>query len=167
MSKTQNPILKTHHRPLDRSILRGWGVPAPWIYGIGFRATFGDLDAQNHVSNVIYLRWIEAFRVHYLRDYGWRDYATENASPMVIRKYEIDYIKACHLNDDIVVTGKTVSVGTTSCTMHYAIWRNGLVAEAKAVLVFLNKNNEKSPIPGELKSGMIDIDRAKVLSTSG
>lgn len=157
---SSRPVLQSHHKPLDRAVLRSWGIPSPWTFGVGFQATFGDLDAQQHVSNVVYLRWIESFRVAYLRAYGWEEYATPGATPMVIRKYEIDYLRPCHLGDDIVVTGRTVSVRQSSCVMKYAIWRDGLVAEASCVLVFLDNDNLKGPIPAALRAEMMRADRA-------
>lgn len=160
MTRSTNPCLSSHHTPLERTVLRGWGVPAPWLFGIGFRATFGDLDAQQHVSNTVYLRWIEAFRVHYLREHGWPEYAAPATTPMVVRRCEIDYLKPVFLDDDVVVTGRTESVRVSSCVMKYAIWRHGLVAQAKAVLVFLDKNNQKTPIPKELRANMLEIDKA-------
>lgn len=160
MVKMTKPKLNMHHSALDRATLRGWGVPAPWIYGVGFQATFGDIDAQRHVSNVVYLRWIETFRVHYLRDYGWPNYAKAGATPMVIRQYKIDYLSPTHLGDDVIVTGQTKSVGTTSCVMEYGVWSAGLKAKASGVLVFLDHQNQPTRIPTDLKRGMIEIDKA-------
>ena len=34
------------------------------------RVRFGELDALNHVNNVVYLRWYETLRVLYLEAYG-------------------------------------------------------------------------------------------------
>lgn len=160
MSSSEFELTK-HFIPLTPGELRAHSVPEPWLYGVGFRATFGDLDAQNHVSNVKYLRWIEAFRVSYLRDYGWPEYATPSARPMVIRRYEIDYLKPAHLGDDIIVTGRTTTVRNTSCVMQYAIWRGEMIASATAVLVFLDHEGRKTPLPKDLRFGMIAQDGAK------
>lgn len=153
--------IEKHFEPMQASELRSCGVPEPWNFGVGFRATFGDLDAQNHVSNVKYLRWIEAFRMSYLRAYGWPEYATPGATPMVIRRFQIDYLKPVHLDDDVIVTGRAAQVGSSSCTMDYMIWGDGLIAEASAVLVFLNHDGSKVGLPGDLRSNMIERDGAQ------
>ncbi|WP_171134882.1 MULTISPECIES: acyl-CoA thioesterase [unclassified Ruegeria] len=153
--------ISKHYEPIKAIDLRGYGVPEPWNFGVGFRATFGDLDAQNHVSNVKYLRWIEAFRMAYLRAYGWPEYATPGANLMVIRRFQIDYLKPVHLDDDVIVTGRTAQVGRSSCTMEYAIWGNGQIASASAVLVFLDQHGTKSDLPGTLRPLMIEWDGAQ------
>jgi acyl-CoA thioesterase FadM len=79
---------------------------------------------------------------------------------MVIRQYQIDYLGPTHLGDDVIVTGQTKSVGTTSCVMDYGIWCAGLKAKASAVLVFLDKQNQPTRIPADLRRGMMEMDRA-------
>jgi acyl-CoA thioester hydrolase len=146
------------HVPLTVEELRGEDIPEPWTYGIRYRTTFGELDAQGHVSNVVYLRWFEALRMQYLRDYGWPEYATRDGTPMVLRRNEVDYLKVINLSQDIVVTGRTTRVGTSSCVMEYAVWSMGLCATGAAVLVFLDNDNAKSAIPEALKANILERD---------
>lgn len=147
-----------YHIPLKVDVLREQGIADPWTYGIRYRTTFGELDAQGHISNVTYLRWFETFRVQYLRDYGWPAYATKDSTPMVLRRVEVDFLKEINLSEDFIVTGRTARIGKSSCVMDYAIWADGLRATGSAVLVFLDKQGGKIPLPSGLRAAMIAKD---------
>ena len=150
----------SYHTPLAADDLRRLAIPEPWHYGIADRTRFGELDALAHVSNVAYLRWFESFRVHYLRDYGLSEYATADGPRMVLRQVQVDYLAEMKLSEDYVVTGRTDSLRSSSCVMHYAIWSGNLRATSSAVLVFLNADGTKRPIPEPLRSTMITRDGA-------
>ncbi|PTX56065.1 acyl-CoA thioester hydrolase [Litoreibacter ponti] len=152
-----------YHTPLDTPTLRGLGIPEPWGYGVADRTRFGELDALAHVSNVAYLRWFEAFRVHYLRDYGMTSYATADSPRMVLRRVEVDYLQEMKLSEDYITTGRTASVRRSSCVMNYAIWSQTLRATGSAVLVFLKNDGSKRPIPEDLRHAMITRDGAEEL----
>lgn len=153
-----------YHSPLSEEALRELGIPEPWRYGVADRTRFGELDALAHVSNVVYLRWFENFRVHYLRDYGLTDYATATGPRMVLRQVQVDYLAELKLSEDYVVTGRTDSVRTNSCQMQYAIWSDTLRATGSAVLVFLNADGTKRPIPDALRRAMIERDGATIVT---
>lgn len=161
MSTATSPPLQ-YHAPLSTEELRQCGISDPWTYGIRYRTTFGELDAQDHISNVTYLRWFETFRVQYLRDYGWPAYATTEGTPMVLRRVEVDYLSPMNLSEDFIVTGRTARLGNSSCTMNYAVWADGLRATGSAVLVFLDHDGGKIPLPSELRSAMIVKDGSDV-----
>lgn len=147
-----------YHGPLSIDELRDQQIPAPWNYGIRYRTTFGEIDMQGHISNVTYLRWFETLRMSYLRDFGWPEYATPNATPMVLRRVEVDFLKEINLSEDIIVTGRTVSVGNSSCVMNYAVWADGLRSTGSAVLVFLDASGAKSDLPGHLRKFITEKD---------
>lgn len=150
-----------YHTPLSQSSLRDLGIPEPWRYGVADRTRFGELDALAHVSNVVYLRWFESFRVQYLRDYGLTDYATATGPRMVLRQVQVDYLAEMKLSEDYVVTGRTASLRQNSCQMNYAVWSGTLRATGSAVLVFLNADGTKRPVPDELRRNMIARDGAE------
>jgi acyl-CoA thioester hydrolase len=61
----------------------------------------GDIDAQNHVNNTVYLRWVQdAATAH------WRAIATPEAQEAigwVVLRHEIDYKAPATLGDEIVL----------------------------------------------------------------
>ncbi len=129
-----------YHTPLPVSTLRDLGIPEPWTYGVADRTRFSELDPVGHVNNVAYLQWFEAFRVHYLVDYGIA-YSGDDSPFPVLRRVEVDYRAEMNIREDYIVTGRTKSMRTTSMEMEYAVWSGGgLRATGSAVLVFLTKS---------------------------
>ncbi|GFE64273.1 thioesterase [Litoreibacter roseus] len=154
-----------YHRRLASETLRAWNIPPPWNYGVADRVRFGELDALGHVSNVAYLRWFEAFRVHYLRDYGITTYGADGPR-MVLRQVQVDYLAEMQLSEDYIVTGRTDSVRSTSCQMHYAVWSGNLRATGSAVLVFLDQSGQKTKIPPDFRETVLARDTATDLASA-
>ena len=131
------PFLET----LDAGALAAAGVPG-WPYGFRDRVRFYELDALNHVNNVVFLRWFETIRVAYLQDYGLTSYSHSDADPqMVVRHASADYLAPVHQNETYIVTARTRLVKPSSFVMEYAIHVDGaLRATGEAVVVSLESD---------------------------
>ena len=71
-------------------------------YSHSFRVQAGDIDAQGHVNNIAYLRWIQDVAVAH-----WFHAATKEQQERfawVVVRHEIDYKKQAFLNEEITVT---------------------------------------------------------------
>ncbi|MCF6443367.1 thioesterase family protein [Nereida sp. MMG025] len=146
--------------PLSLDELRAAKVPEDWTFGVSDRVRFGELDALRHVNNAAYLRWLEAFRLHYLRDYGISDYTKADAPKIVLKAIGLEFHKEMLLNEDYIVCGKTVSFGTTSFVMHYAVFSGDLRTTGQAVIVQLNQDGTKRPLSDQVKQTLITRDGA-------
>ncbi|MEJ6398771.1 acyl-CoA thioesterase [Yoonia sp. 208BN28-4] len=146
--------------PLDAPALREAGIEAPWSFGMADRVRFGEIDVLAHVNNAAYLRWFENLRIHYFRDYGVHDY-TGTPPKIVLRNIGLDFKAEVKLNDDYVLTGRTVEVRNSSFTMHYGVYVGGkLTTAGHAVIVMLEQDNTKRPLPGDLRQRFIERDGA-------
>lgn len=57
------------------------------------------------------------------------------------------------------MTARTVRLGRTSFEMEYAVWREGLCALGRAVLILVvNATGEKMPLPDPLRNAMLARD---------
>ena len=146
--------------PLDASALREAGIPEPWTYGMGDRVRFGELDALNHVNNVVYLRWYETLRVNYLEDYGI--YKLSGPDPkFVVKSVGLDYKAEIKRSTDYINVTRTVEMRNTSWTMEYATFVNGqITTTGTCVAVLLNQDNSKRPLPDALRNLLITRDGA-------
>ena len=145
--------------PLKVETLRAHGVPEPWTYGIADRTRFGELDALAHINNTAYLRWFEAFRIHYFRDYGISDYGPR-APRIVLRQVQVDYLREMGLDEDYIVTGRTVSYRTSSFRMDYAVWAPDLRATGSAIIVCLGQDGRKAALPESVRATLTERDQA-------
>src|SRR3954469_23058415 len=60
-----------------------------------------DIDAQNHVNNMVYLRWVQEIAIAH-----WRAQAPPEARDTVgwvVRRHEIDYKAAATLGDEVIL----------------------------------------------------------------
>jgi acyl-CoA thioester hydrolase len=71
----------------------------------------------------------------------------------------IRYYRPLAYGDEVLITARTVRLGRTSFEMEYAVWRQGLYAQGRAVLILLvNATGEKTPLPEALRRAMLARD---------
>ena len=149
-----------YHKPLLTPELRGLNIPEPWTYGVADRTRFSELDPMGHINNVAYLQWFEAFRVHYLVDYGLAYNAAGSPAP-VLRRVSVDYMAEMKIREDYVVTGRTTSMRTTSLEMEYAIWSGGECrTTGYALLVLLNPDGSRYALTDAQRQTLMQRDGA-------
>src|SRR5947199_124291 len=79
----------------------------------------------------------------------------------VIAETSIRYHRPLVYADEILVTARTVRLGRTSFEMEYAVWRDGLCALGRAVLILvINATGEKAPLPPDLRERILARDPA-------
>ncbi len=146
---------------IERDELRAMGIPEPWHLGRADRVRFHELDALNHVNNTSYLTWFETFRVDYFGRYRLA-YFGDSTPVTVLKTASIDYRRPVLLNEDYVVTGRTVSFRRTSFVMEYAVFAGGeLAATGDGLLVLFEPDGKtRLEIPDDLRRRMIEEDGA-------
>lgn len=73
--------------------------PRPLMVSLPFAVKTYDIDFAGHVSNIVYIRWLEDLRLHFLDTYfPLADQMAESYAPILIRT-EIDYKRALRLFD--------------------------------------------------------------------
>jgi acyl-CoA thioesterase FadM len=102
--------------------------------------------------------WFEEARNRYLEAVGLAPLSPDTAGP-VIAETGIRYHRPLAYADEILVTARTVRLGHTSFDMEYAVWRDGLCALGRAVLILVvNATGEKTPLPPELRERILARD---------
>ena len=111
---------------------------------------YGDLDAQGHVNNAVFLTYFESGRVAMFRarDLG---IGVPNATFALVRQ-ETDFLRELHWQDELVVGTAVVTFGRTSFTVAQAIFRGEeCAATGRAVMVTLDGATRKPrPLPPEI-----------------
>ena len=75
--------------------------PSRPAFELAVRVAAADLDAQAHVNNVVYVRWVEAAAVAHWESLTTR--AVRDEVGWVLLRHEIDYRRPAVLGDDLVV----------------------------------------------------------------
>jgi acyl-CoA thioester hydrolase len=93
----------------------------------------GDIDELGHVSNLVYLRWVQDVAMAHSRALGWdlpRYYA--HGAAFMVRRHEIDYIAQVVLGDELRAETWVESWRMASCIRKTEIIRGATVVARAA-----------------------------------
>ncbi|MBC8069429.1 MAG: acyl-CoA thioesterase [Deltaproteobacteria bacterium] len=118
-------------------------------------AAAADIDEQDHVSNLVYLRWVlDAARAH-SDARGWdRAAYLELGAAWFVRRHEIDYLRAARLGATITVTTWVESWKRASCVRCTEITSDGsLLARASTTWALVElASGRPTRVPEALQS---------------
>ncbi len=123
---------------------------------------WGDMDAFQHVNNVVYLRWFESARVFYFERMG--AFARKDAIGIgpILARAEIDYRHPVAYPDKVRVGASVTSIGTRSFTMGFWVWseaQQATVATGLNVLAMYDYRAEHSvPVDEALRATIKTIE---------
>ena len=135
-----------------------FGVEPGWRFAIRHRVRWSECDPFGHANHRAYFEWLEEARNRYLETAGLPALSATTPGP-VMAETGIGYFKPLAYGDEILVTARSVRLGHTSFEMEYAVWRRGLCAQGRAVLILIvNATGEKTPLPEALRRAMLARD---------
>ena len=111
-----------------------------------------DIDALNHVNNVIYLQWINDISAMH-----WKSLSNTNIDSKYIWvavRHEIDYLKPAFLNENITIKTWVDTVKGVKSIRKVAIYRDTiLLAKSTTTWVLLDAKTQKvTRIPKEISN---------------
>ena len=135
-----------------------FGVEPGWSFAIPHRVRWSECDPFRHAGHRAHFEWFEEARNRYLEAVGLAPLSPNTPGP-VIAETSIRYDRPLVYADEILFTARTVRLGRTSFDMEYAVWRDGLCALGRAVLILVvNATGEKTPIPREMRERILARD---------
>jgi acyl-CoA thioester hydrolase len=102
---------------------------------------WSDMDAYQHVNNIIYLQWLESARINLAEQLLYDQHAT-----FVLAHVSIHYRKPVVYPDTIQLETTVSKVGNTSATFQtnlISMLHNTTVADAESVVVLFNFDTQK------------------------
>jgi acyl-CoA thioester hydrolase len=135
--------------------IAAFGVEGDWPVARRHVVRWAECDALGHMNNAAYLVLCEDLRV----GPGWSAlggrFGADTVSP-VVAQLEARYLRALNFEDEVLVTMRFASVRRTSFVHQYAIWRQGLCFESRAVLVAMRQDTGgKVPVPAGIRAAML------------
>ena len=116
---------------------------------------WGEMDAFNHLNNVVYYRYAESARIAYLQALGMFD----GNMVTVLAQSSCQYLRPVTYPDTLLLGVRCRRLGTTSIVIEYSYYsraQQAVVATAEAVVVRLNSSAEQ-------KLPWTDDERARLL----
>ncbi len=121
------------------------------------RIDWSELDVFGHVNNVMFMKYVQAARLHYVEHIGLMAlYRAENIGFMVAET-TCQFKKPLHFPGNVHLLTKQISTGNTSFVLEHHITNDEqqAVAIATDVLVVYDfKKQEKCLIPQAIKQRM-------------
>lgn len=130
---------------------------------VDFPIAWGDMDAFQHVNNIMYFKYFESARISYFERIDLIKVMNETGIGPILASTQCKFIIPLTYPDEVMVGAKVDSMEDDRFTMKYAIvsGRHGKVAAVgEGVLVTYNyKSNRKAPIPNEIKDRISSLEK--------
>jgi len=122
-------------------------------FAIPITPVAGDIDELGHVSNLVYLRWVQDVAMAHTRARGW-DYEQYRAlgAVFMVRRHEIDYVAQVTLGQELRAETWVDSWRLASCIRKTELLRDGkVVARAATTWAMIGlASGRPQRIPDEL-----------------
>ena len=123
---------------------------------------WGEMDAFNHVNNVVYIRWCETARIELFRkiwgDRGinMKEILEGNGIGPILANLNVNYKIPISYPDNVIIQTRVAKIGNTSFNVEHQVFTekmgDSVVAEASSVVVMLNyKTGEKFILDSSMK----------------
>lgn len=129
---------------------------------------WGEMDAAEHVNNVVHLRWFEHARVVYLDQLDYpivMEEGKEEWPGVILAKQDCKYLSPVTYPDTITMGIKVSEMQEDRFVMHckmYSKQQRRLVAIANATIVTYDyRMQRKAPIPDSLRKGIHQLEKPR------
>ena len=131
--------------PAVAELLKGFPIVVTTMVG------WGDMDANRHVNNVMYFRYIEHARLKYFNDLGFLDMQQETGIGPILSWTDCRFRRPLSYPDDISIGARISDIEADRFVMHTVIVSHAqkqLVAEGQQrIVVYDYRQNQKAPLP--------------------
>ncbi len=141
------------------NILNGYPVvieaPVAW----------GEMDAFQHVNNIIYLRYFESARIAYFSRLDMLEAMTRTGIGPILASTSCRFKIPLTYPDKVLIGAKVTNIYESSFMMVYSVFSTShqkVAAEGDGLLVTFNyQENRKVPVPEELSQRIRDLEGMK------
>ena len=119
---------------------------------------WGEMDAFNHLNNVVYYRYAESARIGYLQALGMFD----GSMVTVLAQSSCQYLRPVTYPDTLLLGVRCQRLGNTSIVIEYSYYscaQEVIVATAEAVIVRLDSDGkDKLPWTAEERERLLALE---------
>lgn len=117
---------------------------------------WGEMDAYQHVNNIVYFRYFESGRIAYFQQIGWLAAARDDGIGPILASVSCRFKFPLTFPDRIRVGTRIDAIGDDRLTMHHRVvsTRHGRVAaDGEGVIVAYNyRENRKALLPADVRA---------------
>ncbi|MBN1006687.1 acyl-CoA thioesterase [Amphritea pacifica] len=123
---------------------------------------WGDMDAFQHVNNLVYLRWFESARIDYFRSCDFTAVMQETDVGPILRDSRIRYRIPLTFPGSVISACRVTRLEHDRYTMEHLIWspeHNAVAAEGEGTIVCVNyRKNSKAEVPPLYRQRIIELE---------
>ena len=136
-------------------------ILAPFPVCIIIPVAWGEMDAMQHVNNIVYFRYMESARFAYFERIGWYGALESGVGPILgsarcAFKFPLTY------PDRVWVGAKVTQIGDDRFTMRHRIYserHDRIVVDGEGVLVAFNyETNKKAKLPQVIRQRITECE---------
>ena len=140
------------------------------------RVRWAEVDMQKVVFNAHYLTYIDTALAEYWREIGLaypEGYVDRYEADMFLRKSTVEYLGSAHYDDQLSVLCRVASLGRSSMTLRFEVWRDQpahLSPLVTAELVYVNVSvatARPEPLPEDLRQRVGTYERLTIVPHEG
>ncbi|MFA6999978.1 MAG: thioesterase family protein [Candidatus Paceibacterota bacterium] len=124
---------------------------------------WGEMDAFQHVNNVVYFRYFESARIAYFGKLDVMDLMNRTGIGPILASTSCRFRTPLTYPDKILIGAKVTNIEQDRFMMNYLVVSTRLqkaAAEGDGLIVAFNyRENKKAIIPDELKQRILDLEK--------
>ncbi|ANQ28495.1 thioesterase family protein [Vibrio natriegens] len=126
------------------------------------RVAWGEMDALQHVNNVVYFRYFETARLDYFEAINLLvDLQTSQISP-VLSETQCRYKLPVTYPDTLMIGARVIDMQGDRMTMEYQVfskkWGKVVTVATATGVMFDFKNNTKTEIPDSVRKSILELE---------
>ncbi len=127
-----------------------------------FPIAWGQMDAFEHVNNVVYFRYFEDARIAYFQKVGMLERMETVGEGPILASTQCRFRIPLTYPDDVTVGACVRELGKDRFTMYYRVYSHthkAVAAEGTGTIVYFNyRENKKAALPDELVAAINEIE---------
>jgi len=131
---------------------------------IEFPVAWGEMDAMQHVNNIVYFRYFESARIAYFEKAGMFSYMTETGIGPILATISCKFKIPLSYPDKVLIGAKVISIEDDRFVMNHLVVsekHQKVAAEGDGVIVAFNyREGKKVSVPEVMKQRIIDIQKS-------
>ncbi|EGQ7933307.1 acyl-CoA thioesterase [Vibrio vulnificus] len=126
---------------------------------------WGEMDALQHINNVVYFRYFETARIEYFNKINLMDEIKRNQIGPVLSETLCRYRIPVMFPDTLLIGSRVSEVGEDRFTMEYQVVSKKMgkvtTTGSATVVMFDFKNQSKAQLPAVLRDAIFSIEAKK------
>ena len=131
---------------------------------IEFPVAWGEMDAMNHVNNIVYFRYFESARIAYFEKMDLIGYMIETGTGPILATTSCKFKIPLSYPDKVLIGAKVVSIEEDRFIMNYLVVstkHQKVAAEGDGVIVTFNyRESKKVTLPEVVRQKILDVEKS-------